>query len=118
MTIDPFSPRNLAAVFALGGLGTMMLAPEPSWHSVGIGLACLAAFGVLSLLPSSRPGGDETETAAAYRSGRRKGAERRAREAPPGPNPGSPGPPAPRGLNDPHPALFKGLRTRHSGTSR
>ncbi|KQP38577.1 hypothetical protein ASF49_06260 [Methylobacterium sp. Leaf104] len=118
MTIDPFAPRTLAAAFALGGLGAMMFAPEPSWHSVGIGLACLAAFGVLSLLPSPRPAGDETETAAAHRGGRRKGAERGAREAPSRPNPGSPEPPAPRGLNDPHPALFKGLRTRHSGTSR
>jgi hypothetical protein len=120
MASDPLSARNLAATFAVFGLGAMMLAPEPSWHSAGIGLACLAAFGGLSLFPSPRPGEGGTKDETPHRSARRTGAKSRARAAAAGagPPPGMPEISSPRGLNDPHPALFKGLSNRRSGSAR
>ncbi|MDB5644658.1 hypothetical protein [Methylobacterium sp.] len=111
MPIDPLSTRNLAAAFAVGGLVTMMIAPEPSWHSVVVGISCLLAFGGLSLVPSRKPV-------------RRQAKPRRPetwvmRETRPGPvyrMPALP-PPASRGPDDPHPVLFLGMRTRRSGQS-
>jgi hypothetical protein len=115
MAIDPFTPRNLASVVALGGLGTMMIAPEPSWHTAGIGLACLVAFGGLSLLPAPRSDAhDSGPTTAKRRHGRPRTDD--AREVPTRAEPDDTAPqlPASRSLTDPHPALFKGMRTRRS----
>lgn len=115
MAIDPFTPRNLASAIALGGLGTMMIAPEPSWHSAGIGLACLVAFGGLSLLPAPRSELHDPDSTAAKRRGGRPRTDD-APEVPPRAEPGFTAPqfPASRSLTDPHPALFKGMRTRRS----
>ncbi|KQO65508.1 MULTISPECIES: hypothetical protein [unclassified Methylobacterium] len=115
MAIDPFTPRNLASAIAFGGLVTMMIAPEPSWHSAGIGLACLLAFGGLSLLPAPRSELHDSGSSTAKRRGGRPRTDD-AREVPAWAEPAykAPEPPASRGLTDPHPALFKGMRTRRS----
>jgi hypothetical protein len=114
MAIDPFTPRNLASAIALGGLGTMMIAPEPSWHSAGIGLACLVAFGGLSLLPAPRPAAHGSVSKTTERRGQPRTED--ARELPTWAEPEykAAEPPASRSLTDPHPALFRGMRTRRS----
>lgn len=121
MAIDILTPRVLASAVALGGVITMMAAPEPSWHSVGIGLACLLAFGGLSLLSVLGP--DQAEprrTLIRPRKGRRSVVAHAEREtfARIAPDDALLRLPPPRGLNDPHPALFKGLHVRRSGSSR
>lgn len=54
MAWDPFAPKQLAAVIAVGGLSFMMLEPAPNWGSVGIGIASIVGFLGLSLFPSAR----------------------------------------------------------------
>ncbi|ACL60171.1 hypothetical protein [Methylobacterium nodulans] len=110
MPADPINARTLAAALALGGLATMMLAPAPSWSSVGIGVASLVAYGILSLLAGrqARPPGDgprhiTVEVVVEDRP-------RRPRPAPPPP------PPAiPRALSAAHPAIYKAMRVRRIG---
>ncbi|WP_264050182.1 hypothetical protein [Methylobacterium flocculans] len=108
MHTDPLSVRNVACAFALYGLGTLMLAPEPSWHTVGIGLACLVAFGILALVPSRKPAARRARPGQAARK------IARVAEIPPPPSFPALEAPVPQGLNDPHPAVFRGLRTRRS----
>lgn len=107
---DPLSPRNVACAFAVFGLGTMMIAPEPNWSTVGTGLFCLVAFGTLSLVPTRR--------SALRRSGSGKVRHRVAQavEIPAPPPILALEAPAPRDLNAPHPAGFRGTRTRRGGS--
>lgn len=58
---DPLSPRMLAAGLALAGLIVLMAASSPDRSSLGLALACLAGFCILSLFPASRhPAGERT----------------------------------------------------------
>lgn len=107
---DPLSPRNVACAFAVFGLGTMMIAPEPNWSTVGTGLFCLVAFGTLSLVPTRRSALRRT------RSGKARHRVAQAVEIPAPPSVLALEAPVPRDLNAPHPAVFRGLRNRRSGS--
>lgn len=101
MAWDPLAPKHLAAAIALGGLCYMMAEPVPNWQSAGVGLVCIVAFAILSLLPSPRPA--EPHPVEEPAPAKVRGARQR---------PDLDDRPPPRGLLASEPVVFKVMRQR------